>query len=244
MFTAKFLLLSSIVFVHGLNGHSLQTWTSSNPSNPDNLPWPGLFLPTDLEWTPSRILTFSYDARVWDSSQTESQGTVREHAQRLMEYLDEARTSCTRRPLLFVAHSLGGIIVKEMLMMAETYAGYSSIVSCTRAILFFGTPHCGSPDAVKGGFPATMLRVLGLKVNAKWVRQLRPSGDLIQSLEQDFPLWLRKREGMNHRIDICCFFEMKPMSVLNVTRRQLVSPCNQPTLSMSGFLSRVSEDVH
>ncbi|OCK75102.1 hypothetical protein K432DRAFT_309307, partial [Lepidopterella palustris CBS 459.81] len=41
------------------------------------------------------------------------------------------------RPILFVCHSLGGLIVKQ-------YSNLGKIYSCTNGVMFFGTPHRGS----------------------------------------------------------------------------------------------------
>ncbi|KAF6826977.1 hypothetical protein CPLU01_09351 [Colletotrichum plurivorum] len=166
------------------------------------------------------MLTFGYDAKIWHPTQRVSRGTIRHHARRLMEDLDRERTSCGERPLIFVAHSLGGLIVKEMLMLTDKYGeACKRIASSTRALLFFGTPHRGSYYADKGAFAATRLRTFRRIANKMLLKQLGPTSDVIESLETDFPLWVRTREAANHSIEICCFFEMKHMGIM----KQLVS---------------------
>ena len=50
------------------------------------------------------------------------------------------------RPLVFVAHSLGGLIVKQLLRNADTYGPppWKQIVSQTRGVVFLATPHQGT----------------------------------------------------------------------------------------------------
>ena len=60
---------------------------------------------------------------------------------------------CSDRPLIFVAHSLGGLIVKEALRRSrdERYHRYlKDVYRSTFAIIFFGTPHRGSSAAAWG----------------------------------------------------------------------------------------------
>ncbi|KAJ6103800.1 Cytochrome P450 [Penicillium sp. IBT 16267x] len=57
-----------------------------------------------------------------------------------------------QRPIIFICHSLGGIIVKRALTLSEgrtsaKNARLHSIYICTFGILFFGTPHSGSEKA-------------------------------------------------------------------------------------------------
>ncbi|KAF6820606.1 hypothetical protein CMUS01_11537 [Colletotrichum musicola] len=219
---------NSVVFIHGYNGHFLQTWTSDNTDNPGKLPWPLLFLLPDLSWTRSQILTFNYDAKVWNRTGNFSQGIL-ELAQRLMQCLVVHRRNCTGRQIVFVAHSMGGLVVKKMLMMADSYPGHSDIVISTAAVLFFGTPHRGLP-AILGAPLRTMFFYNRL------AQQLRSNSDMIQSLEQSFPMWLRRREEQGHQIHVCCFFEMKPTRLLGFLPGQFVVDRRSATIDGLGAI--------
>lgn len=50
------------------------------------------------------------------------------------------------RPIVFVCHSLGGLVVKQMLQAASTYGdtNWNKIADQTKGILFLATPHSGS----------------------------------------------------------------------------------------------------
>lgn len=71
---------SSIVFVHGLNGHREKTWTTEGSS-----PWPQTLLPVEIPC--ARILTFGYDANVVDLREMVSKNRIGDHASGLVTSL-------------------------------------------------------------------------------------------------------------------------------------------------------------
>ena len=124
----------------------MRSWTSSNQKF-----WPRDFLPKDLP--ASRIMTFGYDADP-DSARHLAKQILYYHAEDLMSSLERQRTSreSERRPLIFVCHSLGGLIVKSMLVMASGSNRLPgrprNVYQSTCGIIYYGTPHRGSkPDA-------------------------------------------------------------------------------------------------
>lgn len=100
--------VSSIVAVHGLNPkdktfHAEDTWSCEGKL------WLRDFLPDKLPR--ARILLFGYNSNVGFES---SAAGVREQALNLLNRLWLLRQGNHVRPLLFIAHSLGGIVVKEV----------------------------------------------------------------------------------------------------------------------------------
>ncbi|KAL2066927.1 hypothetical protein VTL71DRAFT_1351 [Oculimacula yallundae] len=190
-----------IVAVHGLNGHRLRTWTTqSEPSicwlnHPDFLP---RYLPQ------ARVLTLGYNANI-SSLGSKIAGSERllQHAQTLIAQLtaDRELDNASDRPIIFVCHSLGGIVVKKALVYSASQASsqtahLGSIYTCTYAIIFLGTPHHGSSKArilhaltnlaslaipsAAVSLSATLLRTLELEsevlqdVTAAWVPIMSP----------------------------------------------------------------------
>ncbi|KAH7245282.1 hypothetical protein BKA59DRAFT_170735 [Fusarium tricinctum] len=133
--------VADVVFVHGLNGHAAKTWTSKqDPSNP-------FFWIADLRSVSSlpdlRTMTFGYNAH-FEVGNSNLLG-VRQHAEALLLAIRNKRSGPRRhRPLLFICHSLGGLIVKQALIMSSKKESYQLIYESTRSIFFFGTPHRGS----------------------------------------------------------------------------------------------------
>ncbi|KAI5284310.1 hypothetical protein KEM54_001440 [Ascosphaera aggregata] len=52
-----------VVFVHGLDGHPFQTWTTTTTDS-GSVFWPSDLLPESLETLPARILTYGYEASI------------------------------------------------------------------------------------------------------------------------------------------------------------------------------------
>ncbi|KAI3317822.1 hypothetical protein HD806DRAFT_513843 [Xylariaceae sp. AK1471] len=132
-----------IVAVHGLNptakkNHAFNTWTSSSGRL-----WLRDNLPTDLPF--ARIFLYEYDS-VPVFTKTESRLIYQ--ADDLLRCLSLEREHCRSRPIIFIAHSLGGILVKQTLVNAHNNSQYGNIKASTRGIAFFGTPHGGGNETL------------------------------------------------------------------------------------------------
>ncbi len=82
------------------------------------------------------MLIFGYNANaVFDNSTA----GVTDIAGNLLNLLKLRRDDCQTRPIIFIAHSLGGIIVKKALVDAQANVAYQSLDEATLGIVFFGT---------------------------------------------------------------------------------------------------------
>ncbi|KAF2176906.1 hypothetical protein K469DRAFT_721172 [Zopfia rhizophila CBS 207.26] len=147
-----------IVAVHGLNGHRDKTWTASNGVN-----WLRDLLPQNLP--NARIITWGYDANTHSGSRVSCQ-YLYDHARSLVADLCLKRqlTKTSRRPIMFVAHSLGGIIVKSALIHSDAaqqgaLEEHQSIKLSTYGIIFMGTPHQGGSGVALGKLMANIASV-------------------------------------------------------------------------------------
>ncbi|KAL8769469.1 MAG: hypothetical protein Q9209_004530 [Squamulea sp. 1 TL-2023] len=98
----------------------------------------------------------------------------------LPRYLEAA----TNRPIIFLCHSLGGIVVKRALAYSKSrtaakIAHLHNIFTCTYGILFFGTPHHGS---CKADMLSTLQKVVSLAVPRK---VLQTDSNLVRALKED-----------------------------------------------------------
>ncbi|KAF5629199.1 hypothetical protein F25303_10238 [Fusarium sp. NRRL 25303] len=152
--------------------------------------WPADLLPQICK--KARILTFGYDTKITKfTSGPSNTNSIFSHGKDFLfslgrEYLPE-------RPMIFVAHSLGGILVKEMLALSSTSdtPAHQGIIESTAAVVFLGTPHRGSPElsaigewarsllsSLKFQTTSTILNTLGLKTT-----------DLERAHEAFYRLW-------------------------------------------------------
>lgn len=75
--------MSSFVFIHGLNGGAIKTWTA------DNVFWPKDLLPAEIPH--ARVLAFGYDAQVVHFWSEPSQNRIDNHADALFAELSGVR---------------------------------------------------------------------------------------------------------------------------------------------------------
>ena len=139
------------MFVHGIQGHPEKTWTygekekeSTKPKHgvaklfsrkkqPEDAEGAGssgtshLFWPKDLlakDFPNVRVLTYGYDSQVSKFFKgPANQSGILAHGESLMHALEVQRRGCRQRPILFLVHSLGGIILKQVRIRSLLQSG-------------------------------------------------------------------------------------------------------------------------
>lgn len=104
----------------------------------------------------ARIMTFGYDSEA-QTSRSLTHRTLYSNADNLTSDLCSLRqnTKTVDRPIIFLAHSLGGLVIKSALVRASIASPNSrkdsgTIKDSTNGIVFFATPHRGSRDVSLG----------------------------------------------------------------------------------------------
>lgn len=146
--------------------------------------WLRDFLPTKI--ADARIMTFGYNADVVNSLSTLD---VRGHANKLLSRLRNRRDDppVDGRPIVFVCHSLGGIVVKQALRLAANDSTYTDIAESTKGIVFLGTPHRGSGFADWAGRLASIVRVsVAVKVQKSLLKTLSNDSEELLRISEDF----------------------------------------------------------
>ncbi|KAI8945547.1 hypothetical protein F4801DRAFT_568034 [Xylaria longipes] len=143
-----------IILVHGLNGDPQKTWTAKN-----GVFWPADLLPISLREARANVLVYGYNADVYSKKHgsNPSDNFIYMHAQTLVTSLTHYRKDelTSSNPIIWVCHSLGGILVKRALLYSNDlrtsqHEDYRSIYVSTYGIVFLGTPHTGSDIATWG----------------------------------------------------------------------------------------------
>ncbi|KAK3347076.1 hypothetical protein B0T25DRAFT_293939 [Lasiosphaeria hispida] len=131
-----------VIFVHGLTGDREKTWTANGASEP----WPKALLPSKLPR--ARILTVGYDANVVGLFGVVSQNSIGNHAENLLNWVAPKIDRENERPIIFVCHSLGGLVCQEVwsstCVKARTHpsTGFEPV----RQKSAFTPPKCSSID--------------------------------------------------------------------------------------------------
>ena len=163
--------------------------TSSSP-----VFWPADLLPTDCP--NARILVYGYDTQItkYMTSSTNKNSTF-SHGKDLVFEL--GRTHPAGRPLIFVAHSLGGILVKEMLATAASSSdnGLRNIIDVTAAVIFLGTPHRGSPELTAvAAWARGFISAIRFETNAAILDTLGLRNSDLERVQETFSTLWRKHD--------------------------------------------------
>ncbi|KAH8591792.1 hypothetical protein B0O99DRAFT_631673 [Bisporella sp. PMI_857] len=174
-----------IIAVHGMNllntdGHADNTWTDENSGKN----WLEHFLPSRIPY--ARILAYQYNANI--AFGTSSAG-VEQQAMNLLNFLSLERKIYSARPIIFIAHSMGGIIVKQALVTAFHGDGTNAMIpTITYGIVFFGVPHKGSEWAARGRFATR----IGFKFNESFLKSVEQCSAVNDTLTTKFKPILEK----------------------------------------------------
>ena len=164
--------------------------------------WPRDLLPTTIPH--GRILTYGYDTNLRHVlGPPLNQATVYDIAWNFLAALEAERRANPARPIIFIAHSLGGIVVKEMLRRASgcevRYPHLYSVFKSTAGVVFFGTPHRGAdPRGFLQHVAEKLVRALGISANEQIVNALLPSSERLKELREEFGPIANDRDWMLH----------------------------------------------
>jgi triacylglycerol esterase/lipase EstA (alpha/beta hydrolase family) len=92
------------------------------------------------------------------------------------------------RPLVFIGHSIGGLVVKQALVEARLNPQYTWVAEATTLLVFFATPHQGGNYSEVGSVAAAFARTLSRK----------PSDDLLNALQKNSAEASRRYEQARH----------------------------------------------
>lgn len=92
------------------------------------------------------------------------------------------------RPLFFICHSIGGLVVKVALTLAHRHSRYHSIVESCHGITFFATPHYGSIHLFMDDFKSSIQEVLDLStpLPSRLTEQLNLDDQFLQRIDVNF----------------------------------------------------------
>ena len=128
--------LVDVVFVHGLTGDPRKTWTNEAG---DEF-WPA-WLHGDVDGI--SVYTLGYPASLFQKW-VKKEMDMFERAGNVLERF--AGNGIGERPIAFVAHSLGGILVKMVIRQSSESddEDWRRVSEATRLVMFLSTPHSGA----------------------------------------------------------------------------------------------------
>ena len=138
-------------------------------------------------------MTFGYDSAVAFSKSVEY---IEDNALTLLNQLGAERVMCGSegqdgRPIVFICHSLGGIIVKKAMVLAHERSSepaFKDILDNTKAMAFLSVPHRGSDIAWWGTAGANVLKNLCMETSTSsmLIRDLRKNSPALMDISRQF----------------------------------------------------------
>ncbi|XP_041369915.1 protein SERAC1-like [Gigantopelta aegis] len=218
-------LYADIVFIHGIMGGPFKTWRQQDVKNKGRnhgndetgtswtTCWPKDWLAEDCP--NSRIVAVQFDTHVssWYVScpYDDEKRTVSQRAKLLLDKLHKAGVGS--RPIIWVAHSMGGLLVKQMLKLSEDSPHFSCLAEQTRGFVFYSVPHHGSVLANRSN---TAKYILYPSVE---VKELGKDSLMLAKLHSHF-----KDFALKHEIPCLSFGEMEKMNLGKKLPKMLIVP--------------------
>ena len=227
-----------VVFVHGLMGHPIKTWypnenqltelCENNQSIDDQSFWEQK-VPT-LEFWPNWLGQHRSDLKIWtygynadfSRSRNNRSLSIRETARIFTQRISNKQLAA--KPIIFIAYSLGGILVKLMLENANNFN--EEIIRTCKGIAFLATPH-SQPSLVRfinnfENLPITreIIRIAEQIISpADYVNALRNEQDILTTVNDFFR---NQYDSLNTVTK--AFYETEPMNNLMIVSRDEANP--------------------
>ena len=184
-----------ILAVSGLGSHAFGSFVHKETGHM----WLGDSLPRD--YPTSRVMTYGYKSTLPGST---SFATLEDFASSLHLALSPILHSGTRRRILLIGHSLGGLVIKQTLIRISQSDTERDLLGLFVGCLFFGVPNDGMNVS-------SFQSIVGDQPNRPLVDSLHPEN--FSSLREQrvaFSELLHQRRSEEHsQFDLFCFYETK-----------------------------------
>jgi len=193
-----------IIFVHGLGGDIRKTWSKNHDAE---FFWPGLWLPFEPDIGKARILSFGYNAS-FRGGAPKTVSNIADFSKQLLYEMgfgkneDGEDLEIGRVPIVFVVHSMGGLVVKKAYILGQNDEQYQHIVCSISAIVFLATPHRGTNLA------EILNRVLKVSFQSpqNFISDLNKSSPALEDLNEQF-------RHIAPKLSIFSFYETLPTAI-------------------------------
>ncbi|KAK0724623.1 hypothetical protein B0H67DRAFT_568395 [Lasiosphaeris hirsuta] len=193
-----------IVLVPGLGANPDDSWKSAKTE------WNWTTSPDGLikDFPRARILLYMYES-AWNGP-LKVKNYMSNIALTLLTALRSMRQDCKSRPIVFIGHSMGGLVVAKAISYAEQRPGeFPLMFEATSAAIFFGTPFKGAPGASVAAMWAQVSELTGIgqATPSKLLDYMKPDDEQLRELRNEFTRAVLK---LDHKIQMVCFWEEQP----------------------------------
>jgi tetratricopeptide (TPR) repeat protein len=156
----------------------------------------------------ARIWAFCYNSNWLGEAPIQNLESLGDH---LLTLIHQKRSEHSRaKPLVFVAHSFGGIVLaKALTSKTMSTKKYAYILQVTIGAVFLGTPFRGSAAVNHALFIANAAKALGYNSCKTLLESLLPSSEGLANLLLEF-----SKLAVEQNLQIISFYEQFPMPIL------------------------------
>ncbi|XP_036103741.1 protein SERAC1 [Molossus molossus] len=211
---------ADVLFIHGLMGAAFKTWRQqdsdqvltekvSGDETRYTTCWPKTWLAGDCPAL--RIISVEYDTSLsdWRARCPMERKSIAFRSNELLRKLRAAGIG--DRPLIWVSHSMGGLLVKKMLLEASQKPEMSTIINNTRGVIFYSVPHHGTHLADYS------VNVRYLLFPSLEVKELSKDSPALKVLQDDFLEFAKDRN-----FQVLSFVETLPTSIGSMIKLHVV----------------------
>nr|XP_046230096.1 protein SERAC1 isoform X1 [Scatophagus argus] len=204
---------ADVLFIHGILGAAFKTWRQKDrimlaeekeaQSTDDYTEcWPKSWLAADCPNL--RVLSVEYDSHLSDwMSKCPAENQRKSLAYRSQELLMKLKLAGVgERPVVWVAHSMGGLLVKKMLLDASEDPDMQGLIKNTKGIMFYSVPHHGTSMAEYS------VNVRYLLFPSVEVRELCKDSPALRNLNENFLNMAKEKE-----FNVLSFAETLPTNI-------------------------------
>ncbi|KLO10638.1 hypothetical protein SCHPADRAFT_509517 [Schizopora paradoxa] len=175
-----------IVALHGMNGHAFSSFEYREEDY--SFMWLRDALPARIPG--ARVMVYGYDAHVISDV---SVGRIRTYAETFMQKLRHIRKN-TDRPLILIGHALGGLVIKQALILPNAAGLFDPIVNSVRAVIFMSTPHQGMKGVEDPQFIANFFGASGANFRRDLIAEQDAKTVVLFDLTNDFKELIREKK--------------------------------------------------
>ncbi|XP_053448751.1 protein SERAC1 isoform X2 [Nycticebus coucang] len=212
---------ADVLFIHGLMGAAFKTWrqqdreqvvTEKALDDEDRYTtcWPKSWLAKDCPAL--RIISVEYDTTLsdWRARCPMERKSIAFRSGEILRKLRAAGVG--DRPMIWVSHSMGGLLVKKMLLEASKKPEMSTVINNTRGIIFYSVPHHGSHLAEYS------INIRYLLFPSLEVKELSKDSPALKELQDDFLEFAKDKD-----FQVLNFVETLPTYIGSMIKLHVVS---------------------
>jgi len=114
---------------------------------------------------------------------------------------------CPMRPIVFIGHSMGGLVIAKVIALADTRKDrYPNVFEAITGGIFFGTPFGGTAVAQAAALYASLAEKIGAATTSKLLTFMEEGNEELRELVHDL---MRLTTKITPKIELFCFYEQE-----------------------------------